>query len=237
MSEQAYNRVANVLMMIGIASAFLFDSGKLPKVVVGAIGIISGLSAMVLYFWNQHQTEAKNKAAERSKVSEAATAALPRTAMMRNPVRETDAMRDWVAAANAVVWRDVAWHNVVSRACETDEIIRRRKANIWIRNYAAHHARTLQWKMPTDAGMMLMRPEVELSPNEVAACAIEIVKNLAVADDLNEWEYDFGPKGLRVSVRKGYRSMRPVSIQEDLNFDQDTVFATSLSESQQFLQD
>jgi hypothetical protein len=62
-----------------------------------------------------------------------------------------------------------------------------------------------------------MEAEVELSPNEVAACAVEIVRNLSLADDRSKWEYDFGPKGLCISLKRGHPGRRMV-FQEDLDF-------------------
>jgi hypothetical protein len=75
-----------------------------------------------------------------------------------------------------------------------------------------------------------------LSPNEVAACAIEILRNLALGDELNKWEYDFGPRGLRVSVRKAPRMMRPVSAQEYFDFKENMGFAQSVDEPEMFVQ-
>jgi hypothetical protein len=62
-----------------------------------------------------------------------------------------------------------------------------------------------------------MEPEVELSPNEVAACAVEIIRNLALSDDLNKWEYDFGSKGLRISLKRGH-PVRTAVAKEDVDF-------------------
>lgn len=56
MSERTYNRLANALLMVGIASAIVCDSGWLPRVLrvlAGIVGIASGVAAAVLYFWNQ----------------------------------------------------------------------------------------------------------------------------------------------------------------------------------------
>src|SRR5690242_3314465 len=68
MNERVYNRIANILILIGIASALLFDSGKLPPTVVGTIGMIAGVAAIVLYFWNQHKIEANKKSAATASV-------------------------------------------------------------------------------------------------------------------------------------------------------------------------
>jgi hypothetical protein len=57
--------------------------------------------------------------------------------------------------------------------------------------------------------MALMQPEVELSPNEVAACAFEIMRNFAISENLNQWEYVFGPKGLHVKRAHPMRSVVP----------------------------
>jgi hypothetical protein len=64
---------------------------------------------------------------------------------------------------------------------------------------------------------------VELSPKEAAACAIEIMLNLAIQDKLNEWEYVFDAKGLRVSMKQPYA--RPVASQEELHFESAEAFA------------
>jgi hypothetical protein len=202
-------------MLIGIASALLFDSGKLPRVVVGTIGIVAGLTAMVLYFWNQRQSAAKEKLSVKAKAP-VGSIAEPNTeiASANNSVVPRDEVALKALGRNAAdVWRvtrDADFHAI--------EAYRSEAARLWVSYYAANHARTLRWRVVKDPSLALMQPEVELSPNEVAACAIEIINNLAIADDLKEWEYVFGAKGLRVSVRKAH-SFRCEVPQQDFDFE------------------
>jgi hypothetical protein len=61
---------------------------------------------------------------------------------------------------------------------------------------------------------------VELSPDDVAACAVEIIRGLSAGDDHDRWEFNFSRHGLRVSVKKG-RAQRPaMRPQEDFDFGQ-----------------
>jgi hypothetical protein len=217
MSERIYNRLANILMLIGIASALLFDSGRLPRVVVGTIGIVAGVAAMALYFWNQHQSEAKGKLSLKAKAP-VGSIAEPNTEI--SSAKNSVVVRDEVALKAFDTWRNVAdvWKVTRDTNFHAIEAYRRDTARLWLSYYAANHARTLRWRVVKDPSLALMQPEVELSPNEVAACAIEIINNLAIADDLKEWEYVFGAKGLRVSVRKAH-SFRSEVPQQDFDFE------------------
>lgn len=243
MDERVYNRVANVLMLIGIASALVFDSGKFPRAVVGTIGIVAGVAAMVLYFWNQHKIQAKTKVEKRTVEHEEAVvidgnrqivAASHGSIIGQALLSDAVVATEWIVAAN-MAWKDVTWHYLAATR-DAEELVRYRKADAWLRHYSMHQARTLQWRVAKDASRVLMQPEVELSPNEVAACAIEILRNLALGDELNKWEYDFGPRGLRVSVRKAPRMMRPVSAQEYFDFKENMGFAQSVDEPEMFVQ-
>jgi hypothetical protein len=53
MNDRVYDRLANVLMLVAVASALMFDAGVLPHVVVGAIGGIAAVASATLYFINQ----------------------------------------------------------------------------------------------------------------------------------------------------------------------------------------
>jgi hypothetical protein len=213
MSERVYNRLANILMLIGIASALLFDSGRLPRLLVATIGTIAGVAAVAMYFWNQYRIKEKEKAsAKREAPLEGAVGKKP------DIVRTHENLRSF--GAEVAILRDTAdvWKVALDAKLNlyAIEAYRRETARLWLSHYAANHARTLRWHVPKDASVALMQAEVELSPNEVAACAIEIIQNLSMLDNVKEWEYVFSPKGLRVSVKKAHSMLPP---QENFDFE------------------
>lgn len=224
MSHRAYNRFANILMLVAIGSALLFDSGKLPHVVVGTVGILTGLVAVALYFWHQyHSNEKKKESRAREEVS-----ATDVMVIEQNPSKEVApelrlSFED-IVSARQIRWpvrvRD-PWQIALQTKFHTDDVLeayRRIAAEKWLAHYAENYARHLRWSVAKGGSRALMQPEVELSPNEVATCAIEIMRNIAISDDLNgNWEYSFGPKGLRVSLKKVH-PVRPVVSQEDFDF-------------------
>ncbi len=229
MSDRVYNRIANILMLLGIGSALLFDSGKVPHAVAGAMGILAGAGAVALYFCNKSEAPEKEEkdvagvaeGAVRARESETEIheriiSMLRETAWERVMVRryahghslkKSDAVAAWYCEALGA--RYLAYDA---------EDYRREAARVWLSHYATYHARTLRWHVAKDASFALMQPEVELSPNEVAACALAIVRNLSIADKFNEWEYTLGPKGLRISIRASHSDV-PQSSQEDFDFE------------------
>jgi hypothetical protein len=90
--------------------------------------------------------------------------------------------------------------------------------------YTVHNdaGRRMRYHFPADK--RLMTPEVELSPKETAACALEIIRKLAIEDRLNEWEYLFDAKGLRVSSKRLHHARVP-SAQEEFRFGDAEVHA------------
>jgi hypothetical protein len=200
MSDRAYNRIANILMLIGIGSALLFDSGKVSHAVAGTVGILAGLAALALYFCNK--SEAQEQQEEPVKVE---ATIIPEDAAVAKRAQSEKNAGGWIA------------FEADYRAIEA---YRQETARLWLSYYATHHARKLRWQV-IHGGLKgrwaLMEAEVELSPNEVAACAVEIIRNLSVADDLSKWEYDFGPKGLRISLKRGH-PVRTAVPQEELDF-------------------
>ncbi len=217
MSERTYNRLANILMLIAVGSAVLFDSGKFPHVVVGMVGVLAGVAALALYFWNQHEVSEKEEESDSSQ--QEATVAVVKAAEAKPPGSTRNRgvrffVDDFLIAEKPIAVRT----NDVWRIAALDTLNRRVMAQAWLAHYSDNYARTLRWSAAKGEARVLMQPEVELSPCEVAACAIEIMRNLAVSDDFNsEWEYSFGPKGLRVSLKKAH-SVRPIVPQEDFDF-------------------
>ncbi len=224
MSDRAYNKLANTFMLIGVASALLFDSGKLPRVFIGTIGVVAGVAAIALYFWNQHKGHAKEKASEEKVTTEQIPISLVSGSFGKwTNFAATNNDVDILYFAHHGASAEVALRDLrrVWLSYDADlraiQAYRKETAKRLLRNYAVH-ARSLQWHLIRDANLSLMKPEVELSPNEVAACAVEIIRNLTLADGVEAWDYTFGPKGLRVSIKKGH-AQSPVVSQEDFNFE------------------
>lgn len=215
MIERMYNRLANIAMLIAILSAVLFDSGKFPHVVVGTIGILAGVAALVLYFWNQREVSEKKEVSHPSQ-QEGAVAEL--TAVAGKAVQGTTQGGHLLLMANEAMAVGVGDLWQVAIGNNTLEAYRRRAAEAWLAHYSDNYARNLRWSADKGDSRVLMQPEIELSPKQVAACAIEIMRNLAISDELNgEWEYSFGAEGLRVSLKKAH-SARPRVPQEDFDF-------------------
>lgn len=215
MSERTYNRLANILMFIAIGSAVLFDSGRLPHRVIGTIGILAGVAALALYFWNQYQVSEKKKGLHSSQqeggvVEVAVAEGKPAKGApgVSHFFFDDPSFRDKEVTRPGDFWRIA----IFDKALEEHH---RSVAQAWLDLYSKNYARNLRWSFAKGDTRTLMQPEVELSPKEVAACAIEIMRNLAISDQLKgEWEYSFGPKGLHVSLKRVHSS-RPVISEED----------------------
>jgi hypothetical protein len=211
MSGRIYNRIANVALLLGIASAFLYDSGKVPNWLAIAIGVVAGVIAVAVYFWNQHK-EKKDETAGPGQVAEivaAETALKPKRIeieLMTKAAAELGVLAAMEAAsvnlshyvaarvAHRMLYHDLSarhelWHVGPS-------------AQKWLSLYSppeVYPGRSLRYTFPK--GLRLMTPEVELSPVETANCVVHIMRTLAIQDRLNELDYVFDEKGLRVSLK------------------------------------
>jgi hypothetical protein len=223
MSGRIYNWIANGALALGIASAFLYDSTKVPHVLAVAAGIVAGITAVTLYFWNQQECKKKeNKEAQEFVVEiapklEAAQKHADIGATLAKGLTQTATLdlQNHILTKLTQVTPDVIYFHAHGNASRK-----------WMANYYVHqghsYGRSLRYAFPKET--RVMTPEVELSPREVAACAIEIMLNLAIQDKLNGWEYVFDAKGLRVSMKRPYGA-RPVSSQEELRFDEAEALA------------
>jgi hypothetical protein len=52
MMARVYDRVANLLMLVAIVSALLFDQVRFSRATIGAVGGAAGVGSFVLYFAN-----------------------------------------------------------------------------------------------------------------------------------------------------------------------------------------
>jgi hypothetical protein len=237
MTDRAYNRTANALMLVGVASALAFDSGRIPHVLAGCVGGIAGFGALILYFCGSKETAAKEEAVKEAPIpasTDAGVMSVTGAAMELQKTASIDALIAYNLMFGAkdpgffVYDAFSARRHRVASAWEAHadgiEAYRRETAKMWLSSYALDHARKLHWSVIAAASnKTLMEPEVELSPNEVAACAVHIIRALAIGADANRWEYALGPKGLRVA----YRGSAPMEVvrepQEDFDFGDATV--------------
>jgi hypothetical protein len=225
MSGRIYSWIANGALVLGIASAFLYDSAKVPHVLAVAAGIVAGMTAVALYFWNQQECKKKGNKEAQEVVVETAP-------KLEAAKKDADIVATWAKALTQTATLDLQ-KRILAELWRThvapDVVYFHAHANAsrkWMANYYVHQGflpgRSLRYAFPKET--RVMTPEVELSPREAAACAIEIMLNLAIQDKLNEWEYIFDAKGLRVSMKRPY-GVRPVSSQEVLRFDSAEAFA------------
>ncbi len=225
MSGRIYNWIANVALALGIASAFLYDSAKVPHVLAIAGGIVAGVTAVALYFWNQHESK-------KEEVRKTAVEVPKRLEFTVTKEASDDVAAIWTKALTQTATLELQnriladlWRVQV----EPDIVYFQGHGNAsrrWMASYYANQhrfaGRSLRYAFPKET--RVMTPEVELSAREAAACALEIVLNLAIQDKLNEWEYVFDAKGLRVSMKNSYGA-RPIIPQEELHFEGTEAFA------------
>lgn len=53
MDEKIYSRIANGCVLAAVASAIAFDQAGNYYGIPGAVGIVAGVTATVIYFYNQ----------------------------------------------------------------------------------------------------------------------------------------------------------------------------------------
>lgn len=200
MSERLYDRLANVFMLIAVGSALLFDSAGAWHVADGAVGIAAGVSAAVLYFRNQSRGAAKLRTTQ-------VTDETPFIASRYIALRE-----NWAAAVGAE-WEKYAIDAYRREALKGGHLYARHRPIV----QRARNRHAACWYVYEDR-VEAAQQELVLSPNDVAACAIEIIRNLSSGDDCDRWQFSFGPEGLRVSARNMQDLPEPP--QKDLDFGQ-----------------
>jgi hypothetical protein len=202
MNDRSYDRLANVLMLVAVASALMFDAGVLPKIVIGAVGGIAALASVYMYFSNQsikHEV-----GAEPPRVRAEAKAEMPVVPMVK-------------AGSSAVAQQTTA-----DLAARWAVMVAKREKHYVV----VHHHRHINLKVANRAfyGGILVHQDIAesnvvLSPDDVAACAIEIIQQLSKKDGDDRWEFHFGANGLRVSSKKGHaESAGSISLQEGFDF-------------------
>jgi hypothetical protein len=189
MSERAYDRLANVFVLVAVRSALLFNATSPWHWVVGGFGAAAGIAAVVLYFTNQIRDEGKPAATE--------------TADKRDLSGQYEALManaDWVVGLSGESARDYVLtaylDHYVKAGFYTHRNLLQHGRNVRVAYWGSYHEAVVR---------SVQNQEISLSPNDIAACAIEIIRSLSAGDDGDQWEFNFGPRGLRVSRAKGLK--------------------------------
>jgi hypothetical protein len=200
MNERRYDRLANTFMLFAVASALLFDPSSSWHLIVGGVGIAAGVSAVVLYFTNQFRNPSEHAMAEIGKKPTASPSPLSATLG-----------ENWVMGIEADLKEYYAFHAYPRETSKITRIYGHR----WRLVQQAKHAHFLYGDTDEDRAQ---RPhqEVYLSPNDIAACAIEIIRNLSSGDEYDRWQFSFGPEGLHVSAKNQQDRTKASQIDLDL---------------------
>ena len=181
MSERRYDRLANVFMLVAIGSALLFDSKSPWHWVVGVLGIAAGVAAVALYFANQSHGPAIPDSKESGEKEHTSPQMQPMTLS-----------ENWAAGLGADL-EQYALYAYVREMRESSKAVRFYTHRNLVQ-HAAKHRHLAYFDMYEDPGQQ----EVSLSPSDIAACAIEIIRNLSSSGDQDRWEFTFGTEGLRI---------------------------------------
>lgn len=205
MNDRAYDRLANALMLVAVASALLFDAGVLPRIVIGALGGIAALASVYLYFSNQSKRQTSGVEQPQVKVGAEEKPGVPATTA-------------GTSLASPQVAKELA-------AADRWVLMLAKREKPYVRAaYVLHHHRHAVLKASERAfygGFLVHEDVVEsnviLSPNDVAACTIEIIQQLSKRDGADRWEFHFGANGLRVSAKKGHAESDSASSHGDFD--------------------
>lgn len=209
MNERVYDRLANILMAVAVCSALLFDAGKFSHVVVGAVGGVAAAASVALYFMNQRRPSPKEEQRPHEQPSEHMTKFIVDNTTVATEDRTINPGDLWAVVIGEQIQK-YALHTYPHEVTHSYALYRAHRS-------PKHMA--FCWHVGESGAQGFLQPEVPFSPNDVAACAIEIIRSLSVGDGHDRWEFSFGPTGLRVSAKKGHE--QPIAIpQEDLDFGQ-----------------
>jgi len=175
MNERKYDRLANILVFIAIGSALLFDAGKFSHIAVGVVGGMAGAGAVALYFLNQRRGLAAKHEESATKELSAKTEAKVLSEHFAAEIQKHRRKRE-------LVWESVLGDQIERYAIQAYQ---RETAGLYhYRNAAVHGLRRsgARHLYLVEAAHALQQEEVVLSPNDVAACAIEIMATVYLTD-------------------------------------------------------
>jgi hypothetical protein len=190
MSEPVYDRLANVFTLVAVGSALLFNSASPWHWVVGGFGVAAGVAAVVLYFLNQSRNRERPDATEVPEEKDARAEQEPLS------LGENRMLGLGAESAKQYVLGAYLFDYAKAARFYTDRNLVQHSRNAHLVYWRSYHEEVLQ---------LAEGQEISLSPNDIAACAIEIIRSLSSGDDRDQWEFNFGPKGLRVVPAKGIK--------------------------------
>lgn len=187
MNERLYNRLANAFILIAIGSALAFDSAAAWRFAAGAVGIITGLCAIALYFLNQLQSPAERQVEEKVQ-DENKSASIPL------PVHSLAWQAGIAADLQEYLIRDFLHHKNIRAV-----IYRRRDA---LRYYTTA-GDLVAYKTTHDMDEFLSASgaAIEHEPlgvDDFAAYVAGVMRHLSTGRDRGRWEFTLRPEGLRV---------------------------------------
>jgi hypothetical protein len=196
MSEHVYDRLANIFMLVAVGSALLFNSASAWHWVVGAIGVVAGVAAVALYFTNQSRNP------EGVVASGTAENVGDDGAVRQEPLTDRE---NWAVGLGADTQHYVP-HVLRAYLAEsakgvwfyTPRNLVEHRGDVRLAYWHSYHEPVTRW--------MDQREDAPLSPDQIAACAVEIIRNLSSGEDRGRWEFNFGPRGLRVAPAKGAKA-------------------------------
>lgn len=192
MSERVYDRLANVFMLIAVVSALSFNSIGSWQWVAGGIGVAAGVAAVVLYFTNQ----SRNADKQPNVPTEKDVTAAPMEEHSQDPLTLGET---WAVGLGRKSFE--RYIRVASLAWDPKTAIR----VFDNRNLVHDRMLSVHWNTYHEAVMQIaeQREEVALSTEQIASCAIEIIRELSSGEDRGRWKFSFGAKGLSVYPSTG----------------------------------
>ena len=189
MSERVYDRLANVFMLIAVVSALSFNSIGSWQWVAGGIGVAAGVAAVVLYFTNQ----SRNADKQPNVPTENDVTAAPMEEHSQDPLTLGET---WAVGLGRTSFEryiqvaSLAWDRKTAiRVFDNRNLVHDRMLSVY------YHEAVMQ--------IAEQREEVALSTEQIASCAIEIIRELSSGEDRGRWKFSFGAKGLSVYPSTG----------------------------------
>jgi len=195
MSDRIYDRLANIFVLVAVASALFFNGESRWHWLTGALGACAGIAAIVLYFTNQSREEKKPDTSKSVEATSAVEKVL-HEAMSRQQQEPLAISQTWVTKIGAEAGQYAMLAYLTGNA---------KVSRFYMDRHAVRHGLGLYYSAYVREAFAQQPESQELTPfsvSEIAACAVEIIRTLSAGDDHDRWEYVFGPDGLRVVAAK-----------------------------------
>lgn len=201
MSKRLYSLITNVALLLGIASALLYS--RITHEIAIGIAVVAGILGVGSYFYNSFasgKSECHEAIIDKVDDGNILNMAVMRAGLHPTVIELRDA--DHIAVDyHLIATRDLyRAEKQLSFYLEQMLSLEAKRKETLIQPFWRHLSGGRRLRYHLGAENHLMTPEVELSPNEAAACAAKIIRDLS--GDSKEWDFAFDAKGLRVSRRK-----------------------------------